>query len=575
MKLNDIKIGYRLMLGFGLMLILMAGITAIAALSSQATRAHLTHSVDNINAKSALVAAMRQNLFRQGLAARNIGAITDLNLMQAEMAKIGVEQQRYRDNEARLTAIALSAEELALVADMRGYEKDSLPFIKEAQDYVTGFNAGQALKVLTTQVAPLQDKWLGAIDRMVGLQNKDLQDSLLRFRDEGLRATGVMVSICAVAMTLALGVAWRLSRSITQPLHRALDLARRVSAGDLSENVASPGKDETGQLLAALHDMTDSLIRTVGAVRGSTAIITVASREIAAGNADLSSRTESQASALEQTAGSMEQLTETVRQNAEHARQANGLAMSASAVAAQGGQIVSDVVGTMGSIKASSYKIVDIIGVIDGIAFQTNILALNAAVEAARAGEQGRGFAVVASEVRNLAQRSAAAAREIKALIGDSVDKVDAGGKLVDAAGLTMGQIVSSVQQVADYMRDITAATHEQSVGIEEVNQAIGQMDEMTQQNAALVEQAAAAAESMQQQAQVLADAVSIFKLGDGDGDGDGAGAGAGAGDGAGAGAGANAGSGAGSRAGAGIIAGVGRSRARPAPAAARRQLLT
>ena len=516
MKLNDIKIGYRLMLGFGLMLILMAGITAIAALSSQATRAHLTHSVDNINAKSALVAAMRQNLFRQGLAARNIGAITDLNLMQAEMGKIGVEQQRYRDNEAKLTAIPLSAEEKAIISEMHGYEKDSLPFIKEAQDYVVGFNAGQALKVLTTQVAPLQDKWLGAIDHMVGLQNKDLQDSLLQFRDEGNRATGFMVFICAVAMSLAMLVAWRLSRSITQPLHRALDLALRVSAGDLSENVASPCKDETGQLLAALHDMTDSLIRTVGAVRGSTETITVASREIASGNADLSSRTESQASALEQTASSMEQLTDTVRQNAEHARQANQLAMSASAVAAQGGQIVSDVVGTMGSIKASSYKIVDIIGVIDGIAFQTNILALNAAVEAARAGEQGRGFAVVASEVRNLAQRSAAAAKEIKALIGDSVDKVDAGGKLVDAAGQTMGQIVTSVQQVADYMRDITAATHEQSVGIEEVNQAIGQMDEMTQQNAALVEQAAAAAESMQQQAQMLAEAVSIFKLGDG-----------------------------------------------------------
>src|SRR5476651_370912 len=388
MKLNDIKIGYRLMMAFGLMLAIMAGITAIAALGSRTTRNHLTHSVDNINAKSTLVAAMRQNLFRQGLAARNIGAVTDLNLMQAEMGKIGVEQQHYHDNEAKLTAIALTDEEKSIINEMHGYEKDSAPFMKEAQEYVAGFNAGQALKVLTTQVGPLQDKWLAAIDRLVSLQNKDLQGSLQQFSDESGRATGFMVVICAIAMTGSVVVAWRLSLSITQPLHRALDLAQRVSAGDLTENVASPCKDETGQLLRALHEMTDSLIATVGAVRGSTETISVASREIASGNADLSSRTETQASALEQ-------LTDTVRQNAEHARQANQLAMSASEVAAKGGQIVSEVVGTMGSIKASSYKIVDIIGVIDGIAFQTNILALNAAVEAARAGEQGRGFAVV------------------------------------------------------------------------------------------------------------------------------------------------------------------------------------
>jgi len=268
-------------------------------------------------------------------------------------------------------------------------------------------------------------------------------------------------------------------------------------------------------LLAALHDMNDSLVRTVGTVRSGTVAITAASQDIASGNADLSARTESQASALEETASSMETLTGTVRQNAEHARQAAQLAVSASQVAAQGGQIVSDVVGTMGSIKASSHKIVDIIGVIDGIAFQTNILALNAAVEAARAGEQGRGFAVVASEVRSLAQRSASAAKEIKGLIGDSVDKVDTGSKLVDSAGQTMERIVTSVQQVADFMRDITAASQEQSAGIDEVNRAIRQMDDMTQQNAALVEQAAAAAESMREQAEQLTQSVSIFKLGD------------------------------------------------------------
>jgi methyl-accepting chemotaxis protein len=248
-------------------------------------------------------------------------------------------------------------------------------------------------------------------------------------------------------------------------------------------------------------------------VRTGTDTITVASREIASGNADLSARTETQASSLEETASSMEELTSTVKQNADNARQANQLAVSASSVAEQGGKVVAQVVDTMGSIKDSSRKIVDIIGVIDGIAFQTNILALNAAVEAARAGEQGRGFAVVASEVRNLAQRSAGAAKEIKGLIGDSVDKVDAGSRLVDEAGQTMGLIVTSIRQVADIMGEITAATQEQSHGIEEVNQAIAQMDQMTQQNAALVEEAAAAAESMQDQAQKLADAVSIFKL--------------------------------------------------------------
>ncbi|MBV8634083.1 MAG: methyl-accepting chemotaxis protein, partial [Burkholderiaceae bacterium] len=267
----------------------------------------------------------------------------------------------------------------------------------------------------------------------------------------------------------------------------------------------------------ALKDMDDSLLKIVSEVRQGTDAIATASQEIASGNSDLSSRTESQASSLEETASSMEELTDTVRQNAENARQANQLVVSASEFAQKGGKVVGQVVTTMGSIKESSRKIVDIIGVIDGIAFQTNILALNAAVEAARAGEQGRGFAVVAAEVRNLAQRSAGAAKEIKTLIGDSVEKVDQGSKLVDEAGRTMGEMVTSVQHVADIMSEITAASQEQSAGIGEVNQAIAQMDEMTQQNAALVEQAAAAAESMQEQAALLADAVSVFKLGDHD----------------------------------------------------------
>ena len=308
-----------------------------------------------------------------------------------------------------------------------------------------------------------------------------------------------------------------ITRSIVKPLHGAVGYAQKMAAGELTSDIVPAGRDQITALLQALKDMNASLSKTVGEVRAGTDTIISASQEIATGNADLSARTEHQASSLEETASSMEELTSTVKQNADNARQANQLAVSASAVASKGGQVVSQVVDTMGSIKESSRKIVDIIGVIDGIAFQTNILALNAAVEAARAGEQGRGFAVVASEVRNLAQRSAGAAKEIKALIGDSVDKVDAGSKLVDEAGQTMGMIVTSIRQVADIMGEITAATEEQSHGIEEVNRAITQMDEMTQQNAALVEQAAAAAESMQGQSQQLAGAVAAFRLaGDG-----------------------------------------------------------
>jgi methyl-accepting chemotaxis protein len=310
-------------------------------------------------------------------------------------------------------------------------------------------------------------------------------------------------------MLLALWVA----RIVSRPLREAVTLARRVAAGDLTSDIDVTSACETGQLMQALKDMTVSLQTLVAQVRSGTDTIATASGQIAAGNQDLSSRTEQQASSLEETASSMEELTSTVKQNADNARQANQLAQSASGIAVRGGAVVGQVVGTMASINESSRKIVDIIAVIDGIAFQTNILALNAAVEAARAGEQGRGFAVVASEVRNLAQRSAAAAKDIKILIGDSVEKVDAGSKLVDQAGATMDEIVASITRVTDIMAEITAASLEQSSGIEQVNQAIVQMEQVTQQNAALVEEAAAAAEAMTDQAAQLSQVVSVFKL--------------------------------------------------------------
>jgi len=321
---------------------------------------------------------------------------------------------------------------------------------------------------------------------------------------------GLMITIVIVALTLALLVA----RIVSVPLNEAVNIARRVADGDLRADIHANSQDETGQLMASLKAMNDSLLRIVGEVRIGTDTIATASSQIASGNLDLSARTEHQAGTLEQTAAAMEELTSTVKQNADNATQANELALSASAVAKQGGEVVNQVVGTMGSINASSRKIVDIISVIDGIAFQTNILALNAAVEAARAGEQGRGFAVVASEVRSLAQRSSAAAKEIKELIGDSVKKIDSGSKLVEQAGTTMTEVVASVQRVTDIVAEISSASQEQSTGLGEINRAISQMDEVTQQNAALVEQAAAAAQSLQEQAGRLTRVVSVFKLG-------------------------------------------------------------
>jgi methyl-accepting chemotaxis protein len=328
------------------------------------------------------------------------------------------------------------------------------------------------------------------------------------------RARAWIFAGIGVALVLGLVMAVWIARLVSAPLVRALDVARTVAAGDLTSHIEVKSSDETGLLMAALKDMNASLLKIVGEVRMGTDTIATASSQISAGNLDLSSRTEQQASSLEETASSMEELTGTVKQNADNARQATQLAQTASSIAVKGGTVVSQVVATMGSINESSKKIVDIISVIDGIAFQTNILALNAAVEAARAGEQGRGFAVVASEVRNLAQRSAAAAREIKQLIGASVEQVDIGALLVDQAGATMTEIVDSVRRVTDIMSEIAAASQEQTVGIEQINEAITQMDEVTQQNAALVEEAAAAAGALQDQAQVLLQAVSVFELG-------------------------------------------------------------
>ncbi|MDQ1830234.1 methyl-accepting chemotaxis protein [Massilia scottii] len=347
---------------------------------------------------------------------------------------------------------------------------------------------------------------------------KELADKRVKADDEMVNSSLAriaygMMGILVIGVVLSVAVGWALVKAISVPLQEAMQIAVRVADGDLTGQIASHGRNEIGALLGAMAKMKSNLADIVSEVRSSTDTISSASSEIAAGNTDLSDRTSSQASSLEQTAASMEELTSTVRQNADNARQANVLALSASEVATKGGLVVAQVVETMGSINASSKKIVDIIAVIDGIAFQTNILALNAAVEAARAGEQGRGFAVVASEVRNLAQRSAGAAKEIKELIGDSVEKVDSGAKLVDQAGLTMQEIVTSIHRVTDIMGEITTASAEQTAGIDQINEAVGQMDSITQQNVALVEEAAAAAGLLQEQAGTLTQVVSVFKL--------------------------------------------------------------
>ncbi|MEW6761040.1 MAG: methyl-accepting chemotaxis protein [Pseudomonadota bacterium] len=374
-------------------------------------------------------------------------------------------------------------------------------------------NAEEAARILDQEFTPAATKYQNLLHDLVVMQRSSIDETAKAIDATASRSTTTITVLTAGAVALGAILSWLLTTGITRPIRTAVEVAETVAGGDLTRRIDASGKDETGALLRALRHMNDSLVAIVSQVRSGTDTIATGSSEISAGNLDLSARTEQQASALEETAASMEELTTTVRQNADNARQANQLSIAASEVAAQGGAVVGEVITTMGSINDSARKIVDIIGVIDGIAFQTNILALNAAVEAARAGEQGRGFAVVASEVRTLAQRSAAAAKEIKGLIGDSVDKVDAGTRLVDQAGATMQQVVESIRRVTDIMGEITHASQEQTGGIEQVNAAIGQMDEVTQQNAALVEESAAAATSMQDQAAKLAQVVGVFKL--------------------------------------------------------------
>ncbi|MDE2418006.1 MAG: MCP four helix bundle domain-containing protein [Burkholderiales bacterium] len=373
-----------------------------------------------------------------------------------------------------------------------------------------------AVALLNAETLPALDALQAPINGLNELQRKIVVDSSAELKSKTAGARTLLIVLGGLGLVVGGAFSYWLTTAITRPIHEAVRMAKTVASGDLTGQVTPRTKDETGELIAALQDMNDSLVNIVHQVRNGADSMATATSQIAAGNLDLSSRTEEQASALEQTAASMEELAEHVKQTFESGRHANQLADTAAEVAVRGGTVVAQVVHTMEAINASSGKIADIIGLIDGIAFQTNILALNAAVEAARAGEQGRGFAVVASEVRSLAGRSAAAAKEIKDLIGASVTNVSEGCKLVEQAGSTMDEIVVGVRRVADLMREVTVASQDQASGIEQVNQAVGQMDQVTQQNAALVEEAAAAAQSLEQQAKSLLHTVSVFHLGDG-----------------------------------------------------------
>jgi methyl-accepting chemotaxis protein len=504
MKLTNIRIGVRLGAAFAAVLALMAVMIAVGLV--ELARIDSDKNV------------MRDAAYKHQLAQQWLGAIAS-NAVRTHArvkATTPADEQFFASGmktaSARVTAIQQEIEPLITSVEGKrlfnavGAARKEYASSRDEAFAAKAAGSAQLGALVEGKLMPAMNRYVAAVQQVA-----DYQESLVAGANAAIDATYtqahmLLLAIGVVALGLGALLAWVLTRSITTPLARALTIAETVAGGDLTGTISSDARDEVGQLLRALATMNTSLLATVSEVRVGTDTISTAAREIAAGNLDLSVRTEQQASSLEETAASLEQ-------NADNARQANVLAVSASEVAVRGGAVVADVVTTMASINSASREIVDIISVIDSIAFQTNILALNAAVEAARAGEQGRGFAVVASEVRTLAHRSATAAREIKALIDNSVRQVDAGGKLVGQAGQTMEEIVASISRVTGIMSDIAHASAEQTLGIEQINAAITQMDEVTQQNAALVEEAAGAAAALEAQAASLAHVVGAFTV--------------------------------------------------------------
>jgi methyl-accepting chemotaxis protein len=507
------KLKSKILLSLGGVFLLFGVAVAVALVGMQSTKNRFERFLEHDLALAQAATNLYAHGLQMGQALRNIvmdpanqAAYTNLENSAKEFKSFG---------DAALILAADVPEDRKLLEEVMAFRAQQIPLQTNIVSLASSDQAA-AIASIAQDETPVWRNIRTRLMDYIKVKNDAVETTKAEMAAFSERMLTITLVLVLVGLIVSGGIVFWLVRHIMRQLGGepayAMAVAHAISDGDFSRSVTvAPG--DTSSLLYSINAMRERLTGIVGDIRQSTETIAVASRQIASGNADLSARTESQASSLEETASSMEELTSTVKQNAENARQANQLVVSTADVAAKGGQVVGQVVDTMASIKDSSRKIADIIGVIDGIAFQTNILALNAAVEAARAGEQGRGFAVVASEVRNLAQRSASAAKEIKSLIEDSVGKVDTGGKLVDEAGRTMEEIVGSVKRVTDIMSEIAAASQEQSAGIEQVNQAVVQMDDATQQNAALVEEAAAAAESMQNQAAKLAEAVSVFKL--------------------------------------------------------------
>jgi methyl-accepting chemotaxis protein len=513
--IKNLKIGARLGLGFGLVLLLMGAMITLAvtrfAAIGEETDKILEKDWVKADAAATLNATTRANAQRT----MELFFTTDPERLATLHQLIDANKQTVSESIATLERLITTDEGRGLLAKIKEERSAYVASFSKVDKLLQDGKRDAAVQLLTSETLAAIDTLQGHVKALAEFQHKLVDQSGDKIEHDIAFARTLLFGVGLAALLVAAGLAWWLTRSITSPINAAVKVAKTVAAGDLTSRIVVTRNDETGQLLRALKAMNESLIQVVSTVRRSSDNIATGSSQIATGNQDLSQRTEEQASNLQETAASMEQLTGTVKTNADTARAAAQHATSASEVAARGGVAVSQVVDTMEQITTSSKKISDIIGVIDGIAFQTNILALNAAVEAARAGEQGRGFAVVASEVRNLAQRSAAAAKEIKTLINDSVERVEMGSRQVGDAGRTMNDIVTQVKRVNDLISDISAATLEQSAGIGQVGDAVMQLDQVTQQNAALVEESAAAAESLKQQAEELVKAVAVFRLDD------------------------------------------------------------
>ena len=522
MKFLNLTIAKRLGLGFGLVSLFLLLVIALGLTSMRQIQDRMDEATKVNNVETRLAQTMDLTVTERALALRNLILLKEEKEIQIEVARIAEQEKKYAAAQQKLGEMfakleGTSSEEKSLLEQIRTQSGLAAPFIQRAAALALEQKQDDAYKLLRYEFRPVQKRWWELLRTLIAVEEKQNSEASSMAEAAYSQARLVMLSIGSLALLTSLLAAVLITRSVTRQLGCEPDEAAAIAGQIASGNLAVPihtRAGDTHSLLHAMQSMRDSLAQIVQQVHASTETIATAAGQIAMGNLDLSSRTEQQASTLEQTASSMEELTSTVRINTDHARQANGLAESASDVATKGGAVVAQVVDTMAAIDVSARKIVDIIAVIDGIAFQTNILALNAAVEAARAGEQGRGFAVVATEVRNLAQRSAAAAKEIKDLIGDSVDKVQAGNRLVEQAGSTMHEVVASVRRVTGIMSEMMSASQEQSAGIEQINIAVTQMDNVTQQNAALVEEAAAAAQAMQEQVNSLNEVVSVFRLG-------------------------------------------------------------